>query len=457
MPRFIKKFLLLPLCMVAFAAPAHAFFSSGPTGPDPNLQKARDLGAEVKDRTGTIQNEIDKHVDSLLKYHQALQQLKPEQANALTEKDLARQMELHMQWAKKLEEMRDFLGEEYGLFIEKIKESEIKSPFKEEIIKHYDGTFRDAARQNLYPYLNGMENINRSLFETYQMISLMRFPPKSSNKKPETLNAQRLNLLKGAISEETLAKIKDHRRKFMEFIGDFQFNPIDDNPVLRHAMDFFTFNEKLKTELNATFIETYFEKGAFQAEANMRFFTSNNLNTEVPAALPKASGESLVNYAYTDSDIVKKLALGGSGDNTKACLIFAKADEFVGVDFNQILNNYFHQKSPWEVKGLFKAANDVVASSKAAPSDFSAGREQAAQLLELGKKSAAGEVAKSALYKKLTQKNKFSPRRYCFMRVALLQELLKLPSPAREDTLRLLYLEDLEKRMKNIPAAGGKK
>lgn len=457
MSGFIKKFMLIPLCMVAFAPPAHGFFFSGPTGPDPALQKARELGAEVKERTGTILNEIDKHVELLLKYHAVLQQMTPEQANALTEKDLAQRMELHLQWAKKLEEMRDFLGEEYGLFIEKVKESEIKSPFKEEIIKHYDGTFRNAARENMYPYLNGMENINQSLFETYRMMSLMRFPAKSSNKKPETLNAARLKLLKGAVSEETMAKIKDHRRKFMEFITAFQFNPIDDNAVLAAAMEFFTFNEKLKEELNTTFIEAYFDKGLFQAEANMKFFTSNNLNAEVPPALPKASGESLVNYADKDIDIVKKLALGGTGDNTKSCLIFAKADEFVGVDFNQILNNYFHQKSPWEVKGLFKAANAVVASSKTAPADFSAGREQAAQLLELAKKSAAGEVAKSALYKKLTQKNKFSPRRYCFMRVALIQELLKLPSPAREDTLRLMYLEDLEKRMKNIQAAAGKK
>lgn len=456
MSRFIAQITLVPLCLMGLIAPAHGFFFSA-SGPDPSLETTRALAAELKDRTGTVWNEIDKHVDQLLKYHHALQQLTPEQANALTEQDLAKQMELHVQWAKKFTELRDFLGEEYGLFIEKVKTAEMKQNFKDAVVKHYDGAFRDAARDNMYPYLNGMENINQSLFDTYKMISRMRFPQNSSGSKPEDLNAERLNLLKGAISEETIEKIKAHRRAFLDFLTGFQFNPLDDNAVFKAAMNFFARDEKLSSELRDNFTKTYFKDDAYKAEANMKFYTSNALNTQLPGALPKASAETLIKYAEYDIEVLKRLAYGSTGDNTKSCLIFAEAKEFVGVDFNQILNNFYYQEAPWSVTGLFKAANDVVASSMTAPADFSAGREQAEQLLDLGKKSALASVKKNTLFKKLTQKNKFSPRRFCFLRYTVLEELLKLPSPAREDTLRLIYLEDLEKRMKNIQAAAGKK
>lgn len=456
MPGLLARIILVPLCLTALISPAHAFLF-GSSGPDPSLEKARTLGAEVKERTATVWNEVDKHVELLLKYHQVLQQLSPKQVNALTEQDLARQMDLHLQWAKKFDELRAFIGEEYGLFIEKVKSSDIAQGFKEAIVKHYDGTFRDAARENMYPYLNGIESINQSLFETYRMISAMRFPPKGSARQAELLTEKQLGVLKSATSEKTIEKIKGHRHEFHEFLQDFHFNPLDDSSIYQAGRNFFARDEKLLNKIEENFTKAYLKDGAFKAEANMKFFTSNTLNTELPGALPKASAETLVKFAAQDVDILKIMAIGSTGGGTKSCLLFADAKEFVGVDFNEIANSYYSQDAVWKVKGTFRAANDVIASSKAAPADFSAGREQAEQLLELGKKSAAAEVMKSPLYKKLTQKNKFSPRRYCFMRYTLLQELLKLPSPAREDTLRLLYLEDLEKRVKNMQTAAAKK
>lgn len=453
LPRNIYTITMVLLSLCMSSASAHGFFGS--SGPDPSLEQTRSLVVELKERTGTLWNEIDKHVEILLSANDAFQNMTPEAVNALTEMDIINALDERQKWQKKLTDLKNFLAEEYKLYIENVKSSKISQEFKEGIVKHYDQAFRDETRKHMYPFLNGMENINQSLLETYKIISILRFPPKSSGKEPEVISESRLNIIKSAISPEVLNRIKAHRQAFLAFSEEFQFNPLEDSIPYQASQAMYEHDPKTREKLKKTFEETYLDDGAYKAEANMKFYLGNILAAELAGALPKASGKALEDFAVEDVTVLKNLALGSSGDDTKSCLVYAEATEFVGVDFTKITNEFFHQEAPWRIS-FFKAANSVLGTAKTAPEDFSAGRKQAEQLLELGKKSALIAIRKDRIYKKFMKKNKFSPRRYCFQRYKLLQELLKLPPAARQDTLRLIYLEDLEKKLKNMETAAQK-
>lgn len=452
--RFVHLVLITFSLGLASAGPVWALFGS--SGPDPAIVKTQEMVAELKQRTGVVWDQIDKQVDLLLKFHGALNSLSVDQVNGLSEQDLEKQMALHLEWAKKFEELRDFLADEYGLFIEKAKSAEMNPVFKEGIIKHYDTVFRDAAREDMYPYLNGMEGVNQSLFETFSMIRQVRFPGKETGEQEKPLDDETLKVLRGAVPKEALEKFGAHRRAFGKFIEDFRFNPLEDSAVYKAGQMFFARDEKVRNELELNFAKGYFKNGLAAAEYNMKFYLANALNNELSGVLPASSGEALMAFARSDLDAVKRLALNNVGGDTKGCLFFSEGKSFVGVDFGQITSKIYGHDGLWSLSDFFRSANDAIVSAKTAPGAFSQPREKIEPVLEIGKKSAATKIKGSSLYKKFMKNNKFSPRRYCFLRVALLDELLKLPSPSREDALRLLYTQDLEKRLANAATAASK-
>lgn len=438
-----KVFIIVLLTLLVSQGPAHAFFGSGSSGPNPNLEKIKAIRTEILASTEDIWKGIDKQVNALVKEHQALLSLTTEQINAMTLEQLLGNMEKRQAWGNQFDELTDFLKHEYNQFPIKITGSDIPPPFKDQILKHYSTEFSDNMKKSAYAYLRKSKAINDAMFNIYKMIATSRFPKelKTSN-APETFTEDKWNMIRNALPEKLWLKVQDDRKDYDSFISHFYFDPIEDSVFYQAATQLFKRDPARQKALQNKFVSTYFSDGIANAELELKFMIIPTLNTDLPAALPKASGDALVKFASENMEVLKGFYSSSSGADTKFCLVYADAKEFVGIDYNQILNMYFHKEAPWRV-GFFEAVNDILQSSQTAPGDYeSKNISETEQLLFLAKKSASTSVSQNPWYQKLLGKNKYSPRRFCFLRYTLLDELLKLPSPSKEDALRLLYTNE---------------
>ncbi len=445
-----KKLLpILFLSLVLLNGQASAFF--GVSGPNPNLDKINTIRTEILTSTAEIWNSIDSEVEKLLNEHRYILNLTADKANALTLNQIMARMEARLAWSKKFNELRDFLSHEYKQIRVKIEASDLPPPFKEETLKHYDQKFSGTAKKTMLKYLESMGKVNETLFETYKIIGGQRFPSGKESKKPEELTENQIKSLKEAITPQTLEKIKRERREYFVFESTFHFNPVEDNVIYRAATAIFKRDPERQKKLQDKFISAYFTDGVAKAEFSLKNQVIPILNTELPQSLPKASGEAIAKFSKANLSVLEKFYSSNTGADTKFCLLFADTKEFVGIDYNQILYFYFTKDAPWNEE-FFQAANDVLESAQKTPGAFTLKEKEVEDLLKLGKNSAAVSVSKNEWFEKLLEKNKFSPRRFCFLRHALIEELLKLPSPAREDTLRLIYTKEAAAKPISQPA-----
>lgn len=437
------KTKLLNLTLVALlfvSTAAHAFFGS--SGPNPNLEKIKVIRTEVLAGTEKIWLSIEEETQRLQQAHQQMEALTLEKVNGMSLQVILNEMEKRQVWGKKFNDLSDYLKHEYNQIPLKVSTSDMMPIFKDMVLKHYEDEFIETAKKTGYLHLNKINTVNDLIYDFYKKVAETRFPKElNSDNKPENFTEEKLNALKGAIPLKLWENVSEDKKDFEQFIAHFQFNPAEDSVYYQAATQLYMRNPALQKQLQDAFISTFFSDGLMKAETELKYKIIPALNTELPVSLPKASGEALEKFARESMGVLKGFYSSPSGADTKFCLVFAEAREFVGIDYNQILNLYFHKDTPWRV-GFFQAVNDVLQSAQAQPGTYQSKPGDIENLLRLARKAAAASVSQNATYKKLLGKNKYSPRRFCFLRYALLSELLKLPSPSKEDALRLLYTNE---------------
>ncbi len=437
------KSKLLKILVPAFLfinSAAFAFFGS--SGPNPNLEKIKVIRTEVLASTQKIWVSIEQETLRLKKVHQEIESLTADKVNAMSLQVIMNEMEQRQVWGKKFDELGDFLKHEYNQVPLRVSGSDMVPIFKDMVLKHYEDEFMETAKKTGYLYLNKAKTLNNLIYDFYIKIAEARFPEElKTNNKPENFSEEKLQELKNALPLKLWDNVNEDKKDFDQFLSHFQFNPAEDSVYYQAATHLYMRNPALQKQLQDSFISTFFSEGLAKAEMDMKFKIIPVLNAELPVSLPKASGAALENFARESMGVLKGFYSSPSGADTKFCLVFAEAKEFVGIDYNQILNLYFHKDTPWRV-GFFQAINDVLQSAQTTPGAYVSKPGEIENLLRLARKAAAASVSQNNTYKKLLGKNKYSPRRFCFLRYALLSELLKLPSPSKEDSLRMLYTNE---------------
>ncbi len=451
-----KLLNFLFLAIAFFATAAHAFFGS--SGPNPNLEKIKVIRQEVLTSTQEIWKSIETETSKLRAVHQQIDQFTPEKVNALSLKLIMNEMEKRQVWAQKFDELADFLKHEYNQIPQKVSSATDMAPvFRDMVLNHYESEFVETAKKTGYIYLTKAKTINNLIYDFYKKLAETRFPKElGSSAAPENISLENLNAFKGALTLEMWENANGDKKEFDEFVSHFHFNPAEDSVYYQAATQLYMRNPELQKQLQDSFIASFFSDGLLKAETDLKYKIIPVMNTELPTALPKASGQALEKFARESMDVLKGFYSSPSGADTKFCLVFADAREFVGIDYNQILNLYFHKDTPWQI-GFFQAVNDVLFSAQTKPETYKSKLGEAENLLRLAKKAAVSSVSENTHYKKLLGKNKYSPRRFCFLRYTLLSELLKLPEPSREDALRMLYTNEATVKPISSPSPKKKK